>query len=152
MIDVQLLQSLPTGLFVTPMLRVDTCAINNLRAYEADSSFFTQNPTRRLYIREAYDDEFTAPMNIADYAQIPALQTLVVKLADGMHLAALVFLGRRFANVSMRTDADVAQVLTQMQRHISGYCDDDWKRFMQKALDNQRAIEATVDNAAGRVH
>ncbi len=134
------------------MLRVDTVTVNNNRAYEADTTFFERNPNRRIYIREAFDDEFTSPINITDFLQIPALQVIVIKLGEGMHLVAFVYYGRKFVNLPVKSDTDVAQILTQMQRHIGGYADDEWKHFIEKALDNQQAIEATVNNAAKRIH
>jgi hypothetical protein len=149
-IDLRLLETLPPALFATPMLRMDTCVMKHVRAFDADGKFFAENPQRRLYIRGAFDDEFNMPMDINDYMQIPQMQALVTKLHDGVHLVAFVYYGRALVNTPIATDADVAQVLAAMQRQIGGHGGEEWTRFVRKASDNQQQIDEAVSNAASQ--
>lgn len=81
--------------------------------YEADGLFFAMNPERRMYVREAFKNEYDFSANDEQHAQRPTLWVLVVLMTPGHHLLLPVWRGRAFWR-DLQTDQDVANVLYRM--------------------------------------
>ena len=81
--------------------------------YEADGLFFAMHPERRMYVREAFKNEYDFSANDEAHQNRPKLWVLVVHMTAGHHLLLPCWRGRAFWR-ELSSDQDVANALHLM--------------------------------------
>jgi hypothetical protein len=121
-IDLAVLSKLAPSIFDNiPGLYLQSCTNKlNLAAFAEDCSFFTNNPHRRFSIRSVYHGEFDAIDLVTDYMQVPEQFALVSQISVGRHEVQLVYFGRKYANVKLKSDEDVWELLQRMRADGGG--------------------------------
>lgn len=114
----------------------------NLDAYADDCRFFAANLQRRFNIRPVYHGEFDAIDSVTEYLQVPQQFALVSQISLSRHKLALVYCGRKYANVKLSSDDDVWELLQRMRADGGGDAAEIGP-FMAQAETNSKAITAT---------
>jgi len=85
---------------------------HNPVVYGADGLFFATHPTRRMYLREAFPNEFDIWTTMEDFEQRPKLWVLVTLLCEGFHEITPRWRGKPFWR-SGETDEAVTETVIQ---------------------------------------
>ena len=102
---------------------------HNPIVYGADGLFFATYPSRRMYLRPAFRNEFDVFTTEEDFQQRPMLWVLVSQLAPGFHEITPRWRGHAFWS-GMETDRAVAEVVLQMSVR-GGLNLAEWMGFVQ---------------------
>lgn len=97
--------------------------------YRNDGEFFANNPSRRMYLREAFPNEFDVWTTMEEFQQRPKLWVLVSMLSEGLHERTPRYRGRKFWK-SMNSDADIANAILEMSAR-GGFSISEWLGFVQ---------------------
>ena len=118
-IDARTIEQTADPIFTNPLrvppIYIATCTDErNRNDYQRDCAFFETHRDRRFHLRQAGMEEFADVPNVSDYAQLPERTTLVCQLCVGVHLCMFVYYGKTYRNVTVKSDTDVAQLLSRM--------------------------------------
>lgn len=86
---------------------------HNTVVYGADGLFFASYPSRRMYLRPSFRNEFDIYTSESDFEQRPMLWVLVSQSAPGFHEITPRWRGHAFWS-GTETDQAVAEVVMQM--------------------------------------
>ncbi|MES2390843.1 MAG: hypothetical protein V4555_04325 [Acidobacteriota bacterium] len=103
-------------IFAFGFSRVDSAAQNAMLPYRGDGNFFRDHPKRRVYVRNAWADEFDKHIPAEHRKELPTLHVLVTQVAPGVHYVAPVFRTSYPFWANLTTDAEVASVVAEMCR------------------------------------
>jgi len=124
------------------LARFSTPTKHNTIVYGADGLFFSTYPSRRMYLRPAFPNEFDVFTTEEDFRERPMLWVLVTQSTPGYHEITPRWRGHAFWS-GMGTDQAVAEVVMQMSER-GGLNLSEWYGF----ISDQRIRKA--DKAINR--
>lgn len=129
---------IPTlGTMLLPHFSAPSPEQHNEVVYGADGLFFATYPSRRLYLRPAFRNEFDVYTTEEAFQKCPMLWVLVTSLSPGYHEITPRWRGHAFWS-GMETDQAVAEVVIKMSER-GGLALSEWYGFVTDKRANNTA-------------